>query len=304
MESRNRENFTREENSPDWLEIIETWGDNQKKAVKIKNWNGRLGNNIIQTLQAVQYALKYNANIVILPRGIFNGYQAYGKYLKGTEININPTSLKKNTKIIAHNMFWHEYREGGDAREDLDEYASKAVPYAKKIWSLPSLGVALGGDVLVMHIRGDDIFKNKWKNPFYVTPPLAYYQKIIDEGNWNQVRIISGDDLNPCLNVLVNQYDHVTWNKGTLDQDMSVLLAARNVATSFGSFAHSLVTFSDNLEKLWQPSQNNEFYNIRLYRPDIEIETIDLDEYYRLQRPWNYTDEQKERMLNYKLLDS
>tara|TARA_A100001011_G_scaffold400833_1_gene519570 strand:- start:5399 stop:6451 length:1053 start_codon:yes stop_codon:yes gene_type:complete len=304
-----RENFEYQ-HLPDFLEIVENFNDKKKKVkkktvkkktVKIKFWNGRLGNNIIQTLQAVQYALKYNLDIVILPRRIFKGYQGYGKFLKGNEIYINSIIGKKNTKNVANDTFW--YSIGGAKREDLDKYASKAVPYAKKIWSLPFSGVVvLGDDVLVMHIRGEDIFKKGWKNPNYVTPPLSYYQKIIDQGNWKQVKIISSDDTNPCLNVLVNQYNHVTWTRNTLEQDIGILMSAKNVATSFGTFAHSLITFSDNLEKLWQPSQNNQFYNIKLYRPDIEIETIDLDEYYRLQTPWEYTDEQKERMMNYKLI--
>jgi hypothetical protein len=59
---------------------------------KIVNWSGRFGNSIIQLVNCIYYALKYNHNIVIYPKL---------ELIEETSINNN----NNNNIIIEGNFF-------------------------------------------------------------------------------------------------------------------------------------------------------------------------------------------------------
>ena len=105
---------------------------------------------------------------------------------------------------------------------------------------------------LYIHIRGGDIFSekalNKGYSSSYAQYPLCFYSKIIDNYKFKKIYIISEDKLNPIVNKLLNKYKNITYNKNSLEKDISLLAHAYNIVGSVSSFIISIIKLNDNLK--------------------------------------------------------
>ena len=99
-------------------------------------------------------------------------------------------------------------------------------------------------DTLVIHIRGEDIFRMHLQNG-YVQPPLAFYQKIILEHNYTSVRVVTADHLNPTVDALAAWSDIVSVSEGRLEDDVSLLLGASHLVLATGTFASTLALLAE-----------------------------------------------------------
>ena len=111
------------------------------KTLVISNWQGRLGNNIMQVLNCILISLTHNYNIKLPPHPYFNT----------TTININDTS---NTN--------YEY---GTYFVSIDDklYKEQIVPainILRSIFNRP-IPIPLGDNEVVIHIRSGDIFSKE-----------------------------------------------------------------------------------------------------------------------------------------------
>ena len=109
---------------------------------------------------------------------------------------------------------------------------------------------------LYIHIRGGDIFSekalDKGYSSSYAQYPLCFYSKIIENYKFKKIYIISEDKLNPILNKLLNKYKNITYNKNSLEKDISLLAHAYNVVGSVSSFIISIIKLNDNLKNFWE----------------------------------------------------
>ena len=261
--------------------------------ILIRSWYGRLGNNIIQVLNALLIALYYNYNI-ILPRH---------RYFNNKYLILNDKIKIKDDKITNKDNFFYRYEIPNIDNKAFDENHEKALEILRSCFiirerfnrfKLSTNNIILNENDLLIHIRSGDIFIN---NPHsgYIMPPLSYYVKIIEETQFNNIYMISEDRKNPCINELLKLYPQIIFKIQSLNDDIKLILSAHNIMTSFGTFVHALLSVSFNIKNIYKVSYD---YNNTLLT-NINIYDIDFNEYHNLMKPWRNTTEQRNLMLNY-----
>ena len=76
-----------------------------------------------------------------------------------------------------------------------------------------------------------------------------------------------------------------------------MVLRAKNIVHSVGTFIPELLLFSNNIQKLYKISYG---HLTGLYNP-YNVMEINFDHYYQLQKPWRNDNEDKmDRLINYK----
>jgi hypothetical protein len=119
---------------------------------------------------------------------------------------------------------------------------------------------------LVIHIRSGDLFDGYCICPktnkkvycnlgLYPQPPFVFYKKIIDEHDYSTIHIVTEKDRrNPTIQMLVDEYDtkkEVIVQSGTFKEDANVILNAKHVIPSVGTFSFSLIMLSTKCEKMF-----------------------------------------------------
>ena len=104
---------------------------------------------------------------------------------------------------------------------------------------------------LYIHIRGGDIFQSNI-SVFYAQHPVCFYEKIINEGNFKSIYIISIDRSNIVTNKLLQKYKHIIYKKNKIDYDISLLSKAYNVVLSVSSFVLWAIKLNNNLTNIWE----------------------------------------------------
>ena len=126
----------------------------------IKGWHGRLGNNIIQLLTAIQLAVTKNYNIIV-PRH---------KYFSKTYICLNKQIGINSKRISDPNNYFY-------SRNIPDVDQNRVLQILRGCFTIKDVK-ALDAEDLVIHIRSGDIF-DKDPHPGYIMPHLSYYLDII-----------------------------------------------------------------------------------------------------------------------------
>lgn len=257
--------------------------------IEIQKWYGRLGNNIIQLVNAIHIAVHYNYNI-ILPK---HNYFALQYIIINHDININSKRL--------HDQYFFFYNTRIKGINNTIFYQNKVKVYdiLRSMFVAKPNGDLLENDV-VIHIRSGDIFGPR-PHPNYIMPPLSYYTDILNKRNFNRIIIVAEDNLNPCIPALLKLYPNSYFKKDTLSNDINKILGCRNIIESFGTFIPYILLFSNNIKHIYRPSyQFNPDYSMLTSHPDIHI--TDLNPYKKLLTPWINTTEQRDIMLNYSIL--
>ena len=283
------------------------------KNIHIERWYGRLGNNIIQVLNAILIALYYNYNIILPQHNYFNT----------TYIIINEKITIENEKINSIEngdfYFWAGIKNIDTKLFKLYKLNKlnndKAFEILKSSFNFTNFKLhnLKNNDVLI-HMRGGDIFDNTNPHGVYIMPPLSYYIDIIKSIKFDDIidkpviYLISEDTLNPCVNELLKLYPQIIYKNQSLNDDISLILSAHNIISSFGTFISSLIYISSNIKNLYEVSYYNDdhAYSSNDYRvfTNINFYTTELTEYRNLMRPWRNTQEQKKLMLDYKCKNS
>lgn len=258
----------------------------------ILRWRGRLGNNIIQIKNAIGIALYHQFNIILPKHKFFNK-----KYLI---INSNINILNKNisdstdffildsvrilNKKINYSEIFHK------------ESKKKIIKILKELFIIKSSKLEeLPDDNLILHIRGGDIFSNN-PNPNYIVPPLSYYKNIIDKNKYKHIYLLSEDNKNPCIKRLVDRYPNIRFKLRDFEIDIKLILRAKNIIISYGTFVPSLLILSDYIKNIYYPSYL--VYNKFLIR-EVRFHSIDLEDYKKRINKWNNNMTQNHIIINY-----
>jgi|TARA_B110001469_G_scaffold57318_1_gene55105 hypothetical protein len=253
-------------------------------TIRISKWYGRLGNNIVQVNNAIQIGLYYNYNIILPKHPYFNT----------TYININN---RMDSEVIMEDIFFNNnnlYMSLDITKDLFNLNIEETRDILKKIFIIKDIK-PLEDDTLIIHIRSGDIFTGT-PAPLYINPPLSYYVDIINNNSFNNIYIISEDKQNPIIDRLLNKYHNIIFKVSPLEEDIKIILSAKNIVYSVGTFIPSLISLSDNIRIVYKPSY--EKYKI-LCNENVIIHTVDLDEYWDRLYPWLNTKEQVLSMLNY-----
>ena len=241
--------------------------------ITIKKWYGRLGNNIIQLITSIQTALYYKTNISIPDHPFFN--------VNLIEQSINNFS-SNSCFDLEDNFFFRNHRKAPPIDKEVYLNNEKeAIDLVKEAFLKINLPI-LDKNTIVIHIRSGDIFRQK-PHPKYCPPPLSYYTNIIENSNFKKIILISQDTKNPIVECLLNMYPQALYKKNKLIDDIAIILGAKTVVKSVGTFIPQLLKLSNNIEKIYRPKMFSK----------------ELKNYYLKNRPWKRTPQQLDNLLNY-----
>jgi len=239
----------------------------------IKNFIGRLGNNIIQLSNIIDVALYYKHNIIFqVKHNLFN-----------LKIISDYFCKYNNNKIIHAGWNFFDRSKLSYPKEIFEINNEKRNRILKESFLIKNIE-KLNENYLVIHIRSGDIFSSN-PHPGYVPPPVSYYTKEINKHAYEKIIIVCEDKINPVVNKLLEMYKNLCIKKNNLEEDIRLLLGSKNIIFSVGTFVTSLMKMSDNIEYLFGSNANIK----------------ELEVYYKIMKPWKNTKKQRNYILSYKL---
>lgn len=244
----------------------------------INSWNGRLGNNIQQLINALSLATYYKHNIKIPKHKFFNIdliTEFFEKYEKNPLTIMDERNFFKNKHTDFHYSSMLDMAKNNIKKEEIKNILREAF----KIKNIEKLDK----EDLIIHIRSGDILGVN-PHPNYVPPPLDYYVNEIKKYKYKKIIIVCEDTINPVVNKLLELYENSVHNINSLEEDIKIILGATNVIASFGSFVPNLLYLSNNNKKM-----SPMCYSLEEYK-----------DYYKIMEPWKKTKEQVDYILSYK----
>jgi hypothetical protein len=159
----------------------------------------------------------------------------------------------------------------------------------------------LPADHLVIHLRSGDVFDSSTPPNKFGQPPIGFYNFVIEQEKPSRVTIVSEDRLNPVFEKILELADTMSLpiqvQTASLREDLELLLSARTLCSSRGTFVEGVSSLSHNLQKIYLFGQD------RFLRKDISVaRVIDRkNEYWSAvcENNWRNTDEQRELMVVY-----
>lgn len=248
----------------------------------IEKWIGRVGNNILQIIRCIHYAIKHNHSYILFPSH---------RYLGVNKITIN----SNNTPSHISGTFFYLKKLG---LQDPPPHQMKLYfkKYVKPVMKL-NFKETPGNNVLHIHIRGGDIFSPSGGHPFYVQPPLQYYIDIIKSKKWEKIIVVHEDRRNPCVDAL-SGIENLEFQSSTLTDDLEQLCQATNLVVGFGTYGYLIYLMNDNLKNMYIPAYALEELPQGDWG-DVSINAVELPNYIRCGE-WKNTREQCQIMLNYR----
>lgn len=251
--------------------------------LNIQSWSGRTGNNILQIIRAIHYAIINSHNSI-----------HFQQHSLLTSNIITLENIENNDKSQTNDTFFSlkKYNIIDPEPYIMKEYFQK---YIKPIFKIQTEN---NNDVddkkIYIHFRGGDIFSS---NPHkaYVQPPLSYYKNITRD--YDIIKLVCEDKKNPCINELLKQ-ENVEYISNTLEKDLYILSNVSNLVIGFGTFGFLLYLMNPKLKNLYIP----DFFVNELpkgeWGNDIKVHVINLPNYIKVGE-WKNTIEQRQIMLEY-----
>ena len=261
----------------------------------MKDWWGRLGNNLICVYRLLLSVTCRDIAAVTVPSHPFLLDCSFGTVLPDSRV-VRPSSESV-----------YSYFKGMDYQRFVREWAlheAEVVRMARNVFRPSQRHLTpLPDDSLVIHMRSGDVMRRCGGNGEYVLPPLFYFVAVIRNGYvGKKIVILCEDNENPCLGALLRLFPNAQHAVQSLEQDIDILLSARNLACSVGSFATSLAVVSQCLKKLYVPNYVP-FYH-RAFLPSwVDVKLADLSAYYRFVTPWALDERRKWLLLSWPITD-
>lgn len=248
----------------------------------ITHWTGKLGNNILQCIRAIHYAIEKHHELILFPKHFFL-----------TEQKINIFHDKKIPQKLIKNTFFNLKIFN---LKDPEPYLMKIYfqKYIKPIF-LTLKKVEKNDKNLFIHIRSGDIFSFN-PHPYYVQPPLSYYQNIIKSKKWHKIFVVFQDDSNPVVNEL-KKNEKITFLSNDLYTDLSILTNSNNLVLGFGTFGLLIYCMNTKLKRIYIPKYSIDELPKGSWG-DTKINIIQLPNYIKCGE-WRNTPEQRKLMLEY-----
>ena len=218
----------------------------------IKEWFGRLCNNLTQITHAYHLAEKTRSRLV-LPVHTALDTAALVQVSDFSEGQPIKADVKDNFFFTEHPLF-NEFPIDFERRRSILRIILPSLidGYISRLSDRASADVP----DLVVHIRSGDVFHRinnptLYATPNFVQPPLSFYKRIIREGDFQSIQIVAEDKQNPCIDALLEWDKRIFFRKQKPLADISLLLAAKNLVIGYGTFAFTWALASHRLEALY-----------------------------------------------------
>jgi hypothetical protein len=246
------------------LEIIPT------NHFSIRDYYGRLGNNLQQIANGIAYSEIYDKSF---------------SSKEHSQIKVIRTGTSKSVFKKKYRFF--HYREIGSINRDTPKNTAldynEINPRMHRIFQekiLPNIKfykkIDIPNDTLVIHLRSGDIFE-KAKYFDQVQNPLNFYLEVIK--NYKNILIVTSQEKNnPVLSYLENLPNcNIEIQSKSVNEDFNTLLNARNLCLSgIGTFGVAAALLSTNLKKLYF---SNIYLRSHLNPEMVDIKKVDKIEY-------------------------
>lgn len=258
----------------------------------IKKWYGRLGNNIFQLYNTILLGICYKENVSIPKHALFtqNIIKIFDKNTESRIIFDNTEfQFSYANKLIEQNHN-SEIFLNHNHHDRIIQIIRSILP--KSMFHKNSKN---NHNENIIHIRSGDIMFHPHR--CYIPPPLSFYKSIIEKDmniNWT---IICEDNVNPCVNYLVNEYSNVTFKRDTLVNDIETILHAKSIVMSIGTFVPALLMLSQNRKTIYYPDYFFELDKCMYYVfkhklndifHDCCLNKLAISETYLTQNPRNF----------------
>ena len=264
--------------------------------IKIREWFGRLGNNIMQVKNAIQIGLYYKYNIILPPHNFFNT----------TYIVFNPDIINKDEHFIynKYDFFFNDQIDFIQNTEVFNLNLDKTFNMLKNIFIIKSDPKnKFDDDDVIIHIRSGDLFSNEPPGT-YICPPLSYYTDILNKNKFKKKYILTEDLNNPCTNKLLELFpDIILRVNNQLDDDIMIILNSQNIICSFGTFIPCLLLLSENIRNVYRTNYDyctNFIEDLNNVNKNIKLNILDYNDYKSKIAVWRNNSEQRDIMINYK----
>jgi len=235
--------------------------------VILQEWYGRLGNNLTQLINVIDYCER-NKYVFVQENTIYT-HATKGPIYDGLTEFEGP---KKDLHCFINN-FIVNFSDNDITIDNvntlcpnkiIDMFYDADIPVANNKKSeilskyvLPNFNYnsnPYDDTTLVIHIRSGDIMKEGCHG-FYVQPPFSFYKAVIEDNNYEKIIIVTEPDKkNPAIQLIQENYNNVIIQSTNLCEDISCLLNAKNlICNSNGTFGHMLSLMSPNIKNLYLP---------------------------------------------------
>jgi hypothetical protein len=285
------------------------------KALRIARWY-RFGNSVIQLRNALYLAEKLNVQIIEFaqPHPFFmsnrvGGYQFVHVDRRPRRLTIEGSffmldAFHLSIDVTARSRLFKQY-----IRPLLTRQVSDADP-------------RVNSEDLVLHFRAGDVFRqSKPPNPdygqpplsFYLAnygqPPLSFYLAVVEREKPGRVWLVFEDRGNPCVDAVESALRErgieVMLQSASLADDLRLLLSARRLVASRGSFVHMIAHLSVRLRKVYffEPMYFFDDMEDRVL-PELGVEVVKVSDAQgefkaKVLRQWSGLSEQRALILSY-----
>ncbi|MDR2082023.1 MAG: hypothetical protein LBP54_09120, partial [Campylobacteraceae bacterium] len=277
----------------------------QINAIEITNFM-RFGNAVMALSNAYSLAKKYDIKTLI----IHNDFEWFKDtiIINGIQI-IKKRFIDTSNKLILKSKFFY--------RKTLASLYEKEFFYCNMLQELKSgfnftrhYEKQNNADCLWIHFRSGDVFRGNGAHKLYGQPPLAFYEKIINERKWDTINLVSEDMGNPCLSFLQKRFIDTGQNfelfSSDLKSDIEHLLMAQNLVIARGSFILPIICLSDNIKNIYGFCEGGlkswGLLNDKIgFKKELSISMYkDVDgQYSDILKSWDNSDQQCQKMLEY-----
>ena len=260
--------------------------------IEIERWVGRLGNNILQVLNAVYFAELMNVKSIRLPEHslFISPYITLGENLQ--------VDLKANEPFFCHHFLSLDGLDcSAPTMRDLGAVSRKIKRQfmPRKIFEDKMEKFSFNDkNTVFCHVRAGDIFSKK-PLPHYIQPPLYFYEKVFK--CFARIIVVTEDMKNPVLRPLARCPD-VSIRTSSILKDFQLLVGAQNVCMSNSTFSLAALLMSDTVSCVFIPSFLNDFWSVGECLPEGSLEVINCPNYIKIGE-WKNSWFQRRMMLKY-----
>jgi hypothetical protein len=211
----------------------------------------RFGNSVRQVANAFRVAERYGLRTIYLP-GMWWLASCAHDLSNGMRLVNSPGVCFDDEEVILSGEFFNLRRLLGFSAATMND--REALRWLEPVLMIQPEVEPLGDDHLVIHVRGGDVFMGKAIHRGYGQPPLAYYLRVLDLGNWTKVTIVGQDQTNPVWTPLVDacmaRIPCVVRVGMPLAEDVAFLMRARTIVTGRGTFIRGIGVLSKHLRRV------------------------------------------------------
>lgn len=232
----------------------------QVAAVAISRPAGRLGNHLMQLVQATHVARELGADTIHVPSMPWFEIATHGSSSSGLTY-MRYAELEDIGVRALFGTFLFEDLEPAVSALDGELRQRLVERHVSSLFTPPPLREPLPANHVAVHLRSGDLFDRLDPHPNFVQPPLAFYTTALDHFAAAHpsvhVTLVYEDEGNPVIAALRVFLDGAgvpySVSSSSVAADLSTLLEHRALVLGRGSFAVAAASLSTNIETVYYP---------------------------------------------------